>query len=119
MEDRLRQFTKETLMEAAKSVCKQRGIIKPDRLCVRGRVSLICFFCEHFPDFPAGFPMLPTAAGAALQHHTPAAPALPPPTPDPTSEHPLRFSELRTEQDDALPRESLWERDFDFTNFFH
>jgi hypothetical protein len=66
MEQRLRPFSKDSLIQAANVVCKTRGIKKPDRLCARGRASLISFFCMAFPDFPAGFPAL---SNSKRRHH--------------------------------------------------
>jgi hypothetical protein len=58
MAERLRPFPKDSLIQAANVVSKARGLKKPDRLCARGRVALIAFFCSTFPDFPDGFPAL-------------------------------------------------------------
>jgi hypothetical protein len=121
MEERLRPFPKDILRDAAKSVCQSRGMIKPDRLCVRARVALICYFCKWFPDFPAGFPMfsLPTGPILPIQDQSQATPAVSRPAPEPADNLLFLVDQLFPEDDGAMTRESLWQRDVDFTNFFH
>jgi hypothetical protein len=60
MEHRLKPFAKRTLLDAAESMHRTRGIPWPDRICYRSRQPLICHYCEHFPDFPLGFCVLLT-----------------------------------------------------------
>jgi hypothetical protein len=74
MADRLKPFPKGALIWVVRSVCEARGIAKPDRMCVRGRICLICFFCTHFPDFPAGFPVIPHMNSAIPQPQRQARP---------------------------------------------
>jgi hypothetical protein len=61
MDARLKPYPKGSLISAAAVMCEQRQIPLPDRICSRGRKPLICFYCEHFPDFPRGFPFLANA----------------------------------------------------------
>jgi hypothetical protein len=62
MEMLLAPYSKPSLLSAAESRCEEMGIKAPDRICFRGRKPLICFFCQHFPDFPRGFNLPPDAA---------------------------------------------------------
>jgi hypothetical protein len=118
MEERLRPFPKGILLSAARSMCQARGIAKPDRICVRGRTCLICFFCTHFPDFPAGFPVMRHAHSLAVQ-----ARCQPPPAPAPkvgqtaATPHDL-LGALTPESDEAITAESFWDPNAGFTNFF-
>jgi hypothetical protein len=56
MQNRLRPYSKETLLGPLKVMCESKGIRLPGRLCHRNKKALVCFFCEYFPDFPMGFP---------------------------------------------------------------
>jgi hypothetical protein len=56
MQNRLRPYSKETLLGPLKAMCESNGIRLPGRLCHRNKKALVCFFCEYFPDFPKGFP---------------------------------------------------------------
>jgi hypothetical protein len=65
MAQRLKLYPKESLLDAARVMCGIMNISVPDRICLRGRQPLICFYCEHFPEFPLGFAFLnPTANNA-------------------------------------------------------
>jgi hypothetical protein len=55
MASRLKPYPKKALLDAAESMYQTRGIPRPDRICFRSRIPLICHYCEHFPDFPLGF----------------------------------------------------------------
>jgi hypothetical protein len=55
MTSRLLVHAKKDLLELAESECAARGMGRPNRCCRRFRDCLICFFADHFPDFPAGF----------------------------------------------------------------
>jgi hypothetical protein len=61
MAARLKPYPKASLISAAAVMCEQRQIPLPDRICSRCRKPLICFYCEHFPDFPRGFLFLANA----------------------------------------------------------
>jgi hypothetical protein len=75
MEARLKDFSKETLLQAAEEMRRLRGLPWPDRICLRGRRPLICYYCEHFPHFPYGF----VVRGRVVRAQYPPPPPLPPP----------------------------------------
>jgi hypothetical protein len=62
MAGRLKPYPKASLLGAAKVMCDKMNIPVPDRICLRGRQPLICFYCKYFPEFPFGFPLLINAA---------------------------------------------------------
>jgi hypothetical protein len=118
MEERLRAFPKETLLVAATSLCHDRGIAKPDRICARGRASLVCFFCEHFADFPAGFPVLSTAqpAPVPVQKHT--HPALSKTSPHTGSTDPDLVGALQPKEGETMALGIFWDGNGDVAHFF-
>jgi hypothetical protein len=49
MEKLLRPFTKHHLVNFAKALAQKKGI-QVDRLAVRQKICLICWFCENCPE---------------------------------------------------------------------
>jgi hypothetical protein len=118
MDDRLRPFPKETLMDAALALCQARGIRKPDRICGRGRVCLICFFCDHFPDFPAGFPALSPIKPDPVPIQKKVLPPIPKRQTDPGTPDPDLVGALGPKAGDGLATDICWDGHGDFPNFF-
>jgi hypothetical protein len=52
---RLARWSKPQLLLFAKEISESREEFSLDRLCLRSRTWLICWFCKNSPDFPAGF----------------------------------------------------------------
>jgi hypothetical protein len=76
MQNRLRAYSKETLLGPLKVMCESNGITLPGRLCHRNKKALVCFVCEYFPDFPKGFPpSFNTADRDVFKPSTPENPA--------------------------------------------
>jgi hypothetical protein len=59
MARRLGPYARAALFSGAQEYCTSIGIPGPNRLYVRSREALICFFCDNTPNFPAGFPPIP------------------------------------------------------------
>jgi hypothetical protein len=58
MAKRLAQHFKPVLAKAIADFARENKIKYSRRLVCRSREVCICFFCEHVPNFPEGFPPL-------------------------------------------------------------
>jgi hypothetical protein len=83
-------------------------------------VALVCFFCECFPDFPAGFPVVDTANTmlAPIQIHFQQQPLIVTGLPPPVSRSAEPGDQLPPNGADTIVPESWWKIDEPFADFF-
>jgi hypothetical protein len=62
MQRQLSSYSKESLVKQICDYCSEKGIRGPDRLSLRIKDALVCFYCEVAPDFPRGLPPLMMSA---------------------------------------------------------
>jgi hypothetical protein len=59
MEAMLLHHTKKDLVGIATRYAADAGKPRPDRLCHRLKDAMICWMCDHVPEFPFEFPAVP------------------------------------------------------------
>jgi hypothetical protein len=83
MANLLKSYYKTQLILVANSYADANGLERPDRVTHRNKNAMVCWFVLNAPDFPLGFPPIPTgnrrsvpaAASVVPAAATAAAPA--------------------------------------------